>query len=260
MSFHVILPARYQSTRLPGKPLALIGETPMIIHVCEKAKLSGAASVSVATDDQRIFDCVKDAGFNPIMTHQDHPSGSDRIFEAAQHLKLNDSDVIVNVQGDEPFIPPQNIAQVADLLKPKMGDKEIGIASLCCAIETPQQLNNPDCVKVVLDKNQMALYFSRSAIPYQRDVTSNLSADQVASSAYRHIGIYAYRYSFLSQYINWPESDLEKIEKLEQLRVLSQGQSIKMGILNSAPQNGVDNPTDLKAANEYYQLLKNRIE
>ncbi len=248
MSFHVIIPARYQSSRLPGKPLALIGNKPMILHVCEKAQLSGAISVSVATDDQRIFDQVKAAGFQAVMTSSDHPSGSDRIYQAACLLNLDPSDLIVNLQGDEPFMPAGNIAQVAELLS----DTSIGMASLCCAIENKQQLNNPDCVKVVLDKDQNALYFSRAPIPFQRD----LNDEEQSHAAYRHIGIYAYHFAFLKNYIRWPASDLEKIEKLEQLRVLSQGQSIKMGILTQAPEGGVDNPADLKAANDFFKSLQ----
>ena len=250
MSFHVIIPARYQSTRLPAKPLAMIGDKSMIEHVCERASESNALSVSVATDHIDIFNRVEKAGYKALMTKLDHPSGSDRIFEAAQALDLVDDDVIVNVQGDEPFIPASNINQVARLLE----NKTAKMATLCCKISNTSAIDDPDTVKVIFDKNQHAIYFSRSPIPYNRGPQS----DEEQLDYYRHIGIYAYRFSFLQQYINWPASSLEKMEKLEQLRVLSQGQKIIIGQLDKAPQAGVDNANDLEQANRYYQTMLNK--
>jgi len=248
MSFHVIIPARYQSSRLPAKPLAMIGGKSMIEHVCDRASESEALSVSVATDHIDIFKQVEKAGYKAIMTKLDHPSGSDRIFEAAQALQLNGEDIIVNVQGDEPFIPPTNINQVALLLKNKTAE----MATLCCKINKPIHIQDPDTVKVVFDNNHHAIYFSRSPIPYCRE---DITSEKHQTNYFRHIGIYAYRYDFLEQYINWPPSALEQIEKLEQLRVLSQGHKIMIGQLDKAPQAGVDNAIDLEQANKYYQSL-----
>ncbi len=247
MKFHVIIPARYQSSRLPGKPLAKIGNRSMIEHVCLRAIESGAQSVTVATDHLDIKSYVEKAGFNAVMTRQDHVSGSDRIFEAVQFLGFSDSDIVVNVQGDEPFIPSKNISQVAGLIN----KYQTGMATLCCPIVNRQEANDPNAVKVIFDSNNKAVYFSRSSIPFVREEVDDLEFS--LGNHFRHIGIYAYTKSFLTQFINWPEARLEKIEKLEQLRVIENGQSIYLDVLNNSPPAGIDTLEDLEKANHYYR-------
>jgi 3-deoxy-manno-octulosonate cytidylyltransferase (CMP-KDO synthetase) len=249
----VIIPSRYHSTRLPAKALAKIGSLTMVEHVCHRANESGAASVTVATDHELIYDQVTQAGFKAVMTKPEHPSGSDRLFEAAELIGLDDKDIIVNVQGDEPFIPPENIALVASLLL----NQDFPMATLCSKIETVEEVLDPNSVKVIFNKNQSALYFSRAPIPYCREKPLTAHS-QMTSDYYRHIGIYAYRKLFLNQYIHWPQGQLEKMESLEQLRVLENGAKIGVACLNSAPPAGVDTPQDLKAANQYYSQLSTR--
>lgn len=244
--FHVIIPARYQSTRLPAKPLAQIGDKAMILHVCQRALESGARSVTVATDHAAIADCVNQAGFRAVMTRADHVSGSDRVFEAAELAGISDQAVIVNVQGDEPFIPAQNIQQVAGLV-----NQQNPMATLCCPILTPHELLDPNAVKVVFNAKGQAIYFSRSPIPYDRGNPVVLGS-RLVSDYYRHIGIYAYRKSFLRQFISWAPSKLELVESLEQLRVLDNGCSIAIKALVQAPPQGVDTPEDLTKAQRYY--------
>lgn len=249
MSFHVIIPARYHSSRLPGKPLANIGDKPMILHVCEQAKKSGAKSISVATDNSEIMSVVNKAGFSGIMTSEDHESGSDRVYEATQILKLSKQDIVVNVQGDEPFIPPENISQVASIL----ATRNANMATLCCRIIDPREANNPNVVKVIFDKHGKAIYFSRSVIPFNRD--NDLDSAESLTPYYRHIGLYAYTTEMLSQFVKWPISSLESIEKLEQLRVIENGESIYINVLERVPTPGIDTPDDLENANRYYQSL-----
>jgi len=249
MSFHVIIPARYQSTRLPAKPLKLIGNKAMIEHVCLKAKKSGAESVTVATDNEEILTRVKEAGFNAVMTNANHPSGSDRIFEAANKIGLTENDIIVNVQGDEPFIPSKNIKQVADIAKKNLN----AMATLCCRITDVEEIENPNAVKARFDKNNKAIYFSRSVIPFARDANSSQKiTQQLMQNYYRHIGIYAYSKSFLASFVSWPESSLEGCEKLEQLRTIENGEAIYLDVLNQAPPAGIDTAEDLIRANEYF--------
>ncbi len=243
MNFHVIIPARYQSSRLPGKPLARIGHQEMIIHVCKKAAKSGALSVTVATDHREIKSCVEAAGYKAVMTREDHVSGSDRIYEAASILGLSDEDVIVNVQGDEPFIPSNNISQVAGLIE----RHQTRMATLCCPIVDQHEADDPNAVKVIFDKDHKAIYFSRSTIPFVR---SNPSGSTFSlGNHFRHIGIYAYTKSFLAEFINWPESKLENLEKLEQLRAIENGENIYLDLLDDAPPAGIDTPEDLHKAN-----------
>lgn len=252
MSFHVIIPARFQSSRLPGKPLKLIGRLSMIERVCLKAKESGAKSVTVATDHQEIMKVVTDAGFNAVMTNPEHPSGSDRIFEAANLIGLRDHDIIVNVQGDEPFIPSENIQEVAEICK----SHQDAMATLCCNISDYSEVTNPNAVKVIFDKNKKAIYFSRSTIPFIRE--SNEITNQKNSGYYRHIGLYAYTKSFLSSFVAWPESKLELAEKLEQLRTIENGEAIYLEVLEQAPPTGIDTADDLIKANQYVnQMEKN---
>jgi 3-deoxy-manno-octulosonate cytidylyltransferase (CMP-KDO synthetase) len=247
MTFHVIIPARFQSGRLPGKPLAKIGGKEMILHVCERAEGSGAESVTVATDNKKIQEVVNLAGFKAVLTRQDHQSGSDRIFEAAELLGLKDTDVIVNVQGDEPFIPSENIAQVASIIRVEKAQ----MATLCCCFLDVLEANNPNAVKVIFDNNKKAIYFSRSLIPFAR----NTDANKNAVNYYRHIGIYAYTRTFLKQYVSWPISNLEKTERLEQLRVLENGGDIYLEVLTNSPPAGIDTKEDLVHANQFFSNL-----
>ncbi|MCF6193578.1 MAG: 3-deoxy-manno-octulosonate cytidylyltransferase [Kangiellaceae bacterium] len=246
MTFHVIIPARFQSTRLPGKPLAKIGGKEMILHVCERAAGSGAESVTVATDNEKIQTVVNQAGFKAVLTRDDHQSGSDRIFEAAELLGLKNDDVIVNVQGDEPFIPSKNIVQVASIINNKKAQME----TLCCSFLDKSEAENPNAVKVIFDNNNRAIYFSRALIPYDRNKSDS---NHEALNYFRHIGIYAYTKIFLKRYIHWPISELESCEKLEQLRVLENGEAIYLELLKDAPQAGIDTAEDLARANLIYQ-------
>jgi 3-deoxy-manno-octulosonate cytidylyltransferase (CMP-KDO synthetase) len=233
--FHVIIPARYASTRFPGKPLADIAGRPMVVRVCERAAQSGAAGVHVATDDDRIGDAVKRHGFAVIATRTDHVSGTDRIAEAARRLKLDDEAVVLNVQGDEPLIEPELIGAVARRLA---GDTAASMASACHAIADEAEIANPNVVKVVLDAAGYALYFSRSPIPYPRNP---------GATTYRHAGLYAYRMRFLCDYAGLPPAPPEKAESLEQLRALWHGHRIAMVTSETAVPPGVDTREDLAA-------------
>ena len=235
MKFHVIIPARYASSRFPGKPLADLAGKPMVVRVCERAAQSGAASVHVATDDERIAAAVRAAGHRIVMTRADHPSGTDRIAEAAGVLGLQDHEVVVNVQGDEPLISPALVSQVAALLG-KL--KDAAVSTACHASHDEVALASPNVVKVVLDAQGYALYFSRSRIPYPRDG---------AGLCYRHAGIYGYRVGFLKRYSALTPSPLEKTEALEQLRVLWHGYRIAVAVSELEIPPGVDTPQDLEA-------------
>ena len=235
MKFHVIIPARYASSRFPGKPLAEIAGKPMVAHVCARAAQSGAASVHVATDDERIAAAVRAAGHKALMTRADHPSGTDRIAEAADALGLDDKEIVVNVQGDEPLIAPRLIAQVANLLHEL---KDASVSTACHAIHEEASLANPNVVKVVLDGKGYALYFSRSQIPYPREK---------GGAWYRHAGIYGYRVGFLRRYSALAPAPLEKTEALEQLRVLWHGYRIAVAVSEMEIPPGVDTPQDLEA-------------
>ncbi|PHS20050.1 MAG: 3-deoxy-manno-octulosonate cytidylyltransferase [Kangiella sp.] len=245
-NFHVIIPARYESSRLPAKPLAKINDKEMILHVCERAKESGAKSITVATDHLDIKRVVDNAGFNALMTRLDHESGSDRIYEAAELLNLDDNDIIVNVQGDEPFIPVANIQQVANIIS----NTNANMATLCCRINNEEEANNPNAVKVIFDNNNKAIYFSRSVIPFGR--TGSLSSEFNLNNHFRHIGIYAYTKKFLKRFVSWPTSKLEMLEKLEQLRVIENGAEIYLDVLDLAPPAGIDTPEDLVRANQLF--------
>ncbi len=239
MSFVVVIPARYASTRLPGKPLAEIAGKPMIQHVAERAAACGASRVVVATDDQRVVDAL--AGrCEVLMTSPDHQSGTERLAEVVDTLALPDETIVVNVQGDEPLIPERIIRQVAE----NLGAGPAQMATLGVAIEEAEEMHNPNAVKVVCDKAGHALYFSRAPIPWDRDAFATQRA--VSPGALRHIGIYAYRAGFIRRYVTWPVSPLETIECLEQLRVLYQGEKIHVAEALEAPEAGVDTPDDLE--------------
>jgi 3-deoxy-manno-octulosonate cytidylyltransferase (CMP-KDO synthetase) len=235
VKFTVVVPARYASSRFPGKPLADLGGRPMVVRVCEQAAKSGAAAVHVATDDERIAAAVRKHGHSALMTRADHVSGTDRIAEAAKTLKLADDDVVVNVQGDEPLVAPALIGQVALALGKQ---RDASVATACHAIHDEASLASPNVVKVVLDAKGYALYFSRSRIPYPREK---------GGAWYRHAGIYAYRVGFLSRFSALQESPLEKTEALEQLRVLWHGYRIAVAVSETEIPPGVDTPHDLEA-------------
>lgn len=240
--FKIVIPARHGSTRLPGKPLLNLAGRPMIVHVCERA-LEAGGEVFVATDDLRIQEAVKGLEVTAVMTREDHASGSERITEVADQLGWSDDTLIVNLQGDEPLMDPRLIQQLAEALGPSESART---ATLAARIQERQEIFDPNAVKVVIDRNGHALYFSRAPIPWDRASFSTegavLKPEQVW---YRHIGIYAYSTGFLRDYIRWPTSPLETVESLEQLRILYQGEKIRVVPVDSAPQAGVDTAADL---------------
>ena len=242
MGFSVVVPARYASTRLPGKPLADIAGKPMVVRVAERCQQSEAGQVYVATDDSRIAD-VLEGQVSVVMTREDHPSGTDRLQEVAAKLELADDDIIVNVQGDEPLIPPSVINQVAANLA---ANPACQMATLCEPIEDADHLFNSNVVKVVFDDDGRALYFSRAPIPWHRDAFADGGRDISGGQWWRHIGIYAYRVSFLHQYVQWPPATLEQLESLEQLRAMANGVAIHVAPAIEAVPGGVDTQADLE--------------
>ena len=237
MSFTVIIPARYASSRLPRKPLADIAGKPMIQHVWEKAQQAGANRVIIATDHEEIEQVAKTFSAEVCMTSTEHNSGTERLAEVIEKMAIADDEIIVNVQGDEPLIPPAIIQQVAQ----NLSENQVNMATLAVKLETKEELFNPNCVKVVTDQKGIALYFSRAAIPFARDHFADCNDAFVASQPYlRHIGIYAYRAKFVNQYIRWQPTVLEKLESLEQLRALWYGEKIHVELAKEAPQVGVD--------------------
>ncbi|HEH9418546.1 MULTISPECIES: 3-deoxy-manno-octulosonate cytidylyltransferase [Aeromonas] len=247
MSFVVVIPARYASTRLPGKPLADIHGKPMVQHVVEKALQSGADRVIVATDDQRVAQALAATGVEVCMTSPDHQSGTERLAEVCRHYGFAADTIIVNVQGDEPLIPPAIIRQVADNLAAATAP----MATLSVPIKDAEEAFNPNAVKVVTDKDGYALYFSRACIPWDRDrfAASDRAAgshEQIGDHYQRHIGIYAYRAGFIQRYVDWAPSVLEQVEALEQLRVLWYGEKIHVAQALEAPPVGVDTQADLE--------------
>ncbi|MGK2952879.1 MAG: 3-deoxy-manno-octulosonate cytidylyltransferase [Thiobacillus sp.] len=242
MHFRVVIPARYASSRLPGKPLADIGGRPMVLHVLERALQAGAESVVVATDDIRVQQVVEAAGYQALMTSPDHQSGTERLVEVAETLGWNDDTLVVNVQGDEPLIDPALIREAARQLV--LHDDAV-MATLAHPIHDHADFINPNVVKVVADEAGYALYFSRAPIPWPRDAFAAQQTMPHELGALRHIGLYAYRAGFLRTYANLISSPLERYEMLEQLRVLGHGYRISLGITPSAPAPGVDTAEDL---------------
>lgn len=249
MAFVVVIPARYASTRLPGKPLADIAGMPMVQRVWLQAIQSGASRVVIATDDSRVEQVALAFGAEVVMTDAAHNSGTERLAEVVRHLQLADETIVVNVQGDEPFIPPAIIAQVATNLA---GQSQARMATLAVAIQDIADVANPNIVKVVCDKQGYALYFSRAMVPFDRD---HAFTTQCARHYQRHIGIYAYRAGFILDYVSWPASTLEQIECLEQLRVLWQGERIHVALAAEVPPVGVDTPADLEHARQVAMAL-----
>jgi 3-deoxy-manno-octulosonate cytidylyltransferase (CMP-KDO synthetase) len=245
MSFTVVIPARYGSTRLPGKPLLDIVGKPMVQRVWEQARSSAASQVVIATDDARIADTAQAFGAQVCMTSTEHPSGTDRLQQVAEEMGWPDDHIVVNVQGDEPLIPPVVIDQVALNLA---DHEQAGIATLCEDITELDELINPNAVKVVSDARGMALYFSRAPIPWPRD--SFAEGQQLMPGQgnwYRHIGIYAYRTGFLHQYVTWKPAPVEQLEHLEQLRALYNGVRIHVATASQSVPGGVDTEEDLNA-------------
>ncbi len=244
MKFYVVIPARYASTRLPAKPLKMIAGKPMIQHVYERACASAAAEVIVATDDSRIEESVRSFGAKVVMTSAAHNSGTDRLQEVVTLLGLAADDIVVNVQGDEPLIPAEVINQVAENLA---ANNYASVATLSEPIHSLEDFRNPNIVKVVADQGGRALYFSRAPIPWARDHFAQADVASLPENfpAQRHIGIYAYRVALLNRFVTWPQAQLEKIESLEQLRVLAQGEAIHIAEACAQVPGGVDTEADL---------------
>jgi 3-deoxy-manno-octulosonate cytidylyltransferase (CMP-KDO synthetase) len=245
VSFYVVIPARFASTRLPGKPLADINGVPMIVRVAAQASRSGASEVVVATDDARVQEAVLAAGYEALLTRADHPSGSDRVMEVVSLKGWRSDDMVINVQGDEPLIPPAVIDQVARNLN---ADPDLAAATLCEPIVSREELFDPNAVKVVLRNDQRALYFSRAPLPYARDEFVDGSvrgALPTQAQWWRHIGIYAYRVWALERFVALPAGRLETLEALEQLRLLENGMDIRVDEACETVPGGVDTPEDL---------------
>ena len=248
--FVVVIPARYASSRLPGKALADIAGKPMVVHVAERAREAGAAEVIVATDDGRVLHAVARHGHTAMMTREDHASGTDRIAEVAALRGWSAQQIVVNVQGDEPRIAPGLIRAVAQQLA---GHADAAIATVCHPINDDAEMFDPNAVKVVVDKDGYALYFSRAPIPYARDAFgSDRSRLPEGLPAYRHLGLYAYRCGFLRTYSTLAPTAIEQFESLEQLRALWHGHRISVAITDQAPEPGVDTPADLEKARKSF--------
>ncbi len=243
MHFRVVIPARYASSRLPGKPLADIGGKPMVLRVLERALQAGAESVVIATDDVRVQQAVEAAGYQALMTSPEHQSGTERLVEVAETLGWSDDTLVVNVQGDEPLIDPALIREAARQLV--LHDDAV-MATLAHPIHDHADFVNPNVVKVVADEAGYALYFSRAPVPWPRDAFAVHQAMPHELGALRHIGLYAYRAGFLRTYASLTRSPHERYEMLEQLRVLWHGHRISLGITPIAPAPGVDTPEDLE--------------
>ncbi|WP_108127694.1 3-deoxy-manno-octulosonate cytidylyltransferase [Saccharospirillum mangrovi] len=239
MSHLIMIPARFGSSRLPGKPLLDIAGKPMVVRVVEAAQHAGFERTVVATDDERIRQAVEAAGYNAVMTRADHPSGTDRLQEAADQLGLAPDDIVVNLQGDEPLMPGENLRQVVALLE---SAADATVATLYESMN-PADAGNPNAVKLVQDRAGQVLYFSRAPIPWDRDQ----QVTAAASPYKRHIGLYAYRKRALDAFVNWPESPLEQLEKLEQLRFMTEGHRIVAAQAVAAVPAGVDTQADLDA-------------
>ena len=242
-----IIPARYQSNRFEGKPIANILGKPMIQHVYERAtSVAMLSRVAVATDDERIADCVRSFGGEVVMTRNDHTSGTDRLAEAATLMNISEHDVVVNIQGDQPLFPAEVVEQVAS---PLLQDPALSMSTLIYKIIRPEEIEDPNHVKTVFDKNGNALYFSRSPIPFQRDRDGEKSP-----TYYKHLGFYAYRKGFLLTFVSLPEGEWEHFEKLEQLRALEYGYTIRV-VLTEHDSIEVDTPKDLKRVEELLRTL-----
>ena len=243
---HIVIPARFASSRLPGKPLLEIHGRPMILRVVDQAKkVQGFDDLCVATDDPRIADVCRAEGVEVVMTNPNHPSGTDRLSEVARIKGWASDDIIVNVQGDEPLVPALLVRQVADLLIQRT---DCSMSTLCEPIHSLEEFQRDSIVKVVMSKLNQALYFSRSPIPYDRD-GAKVTEPKLHSQAYRHLGLYAYRVQLLQVYVQWDMGVLEQLESLEQLRVLENGHRIAIAVAQVNLPPGVDTQADLDRLN-----------
>ena len=250
--FVVVIPARYASTRLPGKALLDIAGKPMVVHVAERARASGATEVWIATDDERILDAVGRHGCQGLMTGTHHASGTDRIAEVAKARGWPDQRIVVNVQGDEPRIVPGLIRSVAQVLERQA---EAAMSTACHALHDARDMFDPNVVKVVLDRTGDAMYFSRAPIPWARDAfTAKRDAVPEALPVYRHIGIYGYRCGFLKHYPSMSAPQIERFEALEQLRALWHGHRIAVAVTDQPPEAGVDTPDDLERVRRLFTV------
>ena len=243
---HIVIPARFASSRLPGKPLLEIHGRAMILRVVDQArKVQGFDDLCVATDDQRIVDLCRAEGVDVVITSPNHPSGTDRLSEVARIKGWAEDDIIVNVQGDEPLLPAELVIQVAKLLEEK---PHCSMSTLCESIHQLEEFQRDSIVKVVMSKFNEALYFSRSPIPYDRDAVKQVE-QKLHQHAYRHLGLYAYRVKLLQEYITWDVGTLEQLESLEQLRVLENGHRIAIDVAQVNLPPGVDTQADLDRLN-----------
>ncbi|MCU4600359.1 3-deoxy-manno-octulosonate cytidylyltransferase [Acinetobacter bereziniae] len=243
---HIVIPARFSSTRLPGKPLLEIHGRAMILRVVDQAKkVQGFDDLCVATDDPRIAEICREEGVDVVITDPNHPSGTDRLSEVARIKGWDADDIIVNVQGDEPLLPAPLVIQVATLLAE---NPQCSMSTLCEPIHQLEEFQRESIVKVVMSKFNEALYFSRSPIPYERK-TEQLNDQTLHQSAYRHLGLYAYRVKLLQEYVTWDMGTLERLESLEQLRVLENGHRIAIDIAQVNLPPGVDTQADLDRLN-----------
>jgi 3-deoxy-manno-octulosonate cytidylyltransferase (CMP-KDO synthetase) len=243
---HIVIPARFASSRLPAKPLLLIHGRPMILRVVDQAKkVEGFDDLCVATDDERIAEICRAEGVDVVLTSPDHPSGTDRLSEVARLKGWAEDDIIVNVQGDEPLLPAKLVKQVSQLL---VDNPNCSMSTLCEPISALDEFQRDSIVKVVMSKHNEALYFSRATIPYDRDGAKQ-KQQSMHSSAYRHLGLYAYRVKLLQEYVTWDQGVLEKLESLEQLRVLEHGHRIAIAIAEANLPPGVDTQEDLDRLN-----------
>ncbi len=244
---HIVIPARFSSSRLPGKPLLEIHGRPMILRVVDQAKkVQGFDDLCVATDDERIAEVCRTEGVDVVLTSVDHPSGTDRLSEVARIKGWASDDIIVNVQGDEPLLPAQLVKQVAQLLEDQPA---CSMSTLCEPIHHLEEFKRDSIVKVVMSKHNQALYFSRATIPYDRD-GAKLAKQKLHDRAYRHLGLYAYRVKLLQEYVTWEIGVLEKLESLEQLRVLENGHRIAIAVAEANLPPGVDTQEDLDRLNQ----------
>ena len=244
---HIVIPARFSSSRLPGKPLLEIHGRPMILRVVDQAKkVAGFDDLCVATDDERIAAVCRAEGVDVVMTSAEHPSGTDRLSEVARIKGWVSEDIIVNVQGDEPLLPALLVKQVAQLLEDQA---ESSMSTLCEPIHSLEEFQRDSIVKVVMSKHNQALYFSRATIPYDRDGAKQ-AEQQLHNQAYRHLGLYAYRVKLLQEYVTWDMGVLEKLESLEQLRVLENGHRIAIAVAEANLPPGVDTQADLDRLNQ----------
>jgi len=243
---HIVIPARFASSRLPGKPLLLIHGRPMILRVVDQAKkVAGFDDLCVATDDPRIAEVCQAEGVDVVLTNPEHPSGTDRLSEVARIKGWSADDVIVNVQGDEPLLPAQLVQQVTQLL---IDNPQCSMSTLCEPIHQLDEFQRDSIVKVVMSNRNEALYFSRATIPYDRDGAKQ-TIPTLHTQAFRHLGLYAYRVKLLQEYVTWEQGNLEKLESLEQLRVLENGHRIAIDVAEANLPPGVDIQADLDRLN-----------